>query len=211
MEFLPEKIVEYAECYTDAENEVLAKLNRETWRKMVQPRMLSGHLQGRVLSMFSKMLSPMRILEIGTFTGYSAICMAEGLNDGGILTSIDVNEEFEDFARSHIEQAGMSDRIKLLIGDATVIIPTLNDSFDLVFIDADKENYSRYYDLVFDKVRQGGIIIADNVLWSGKVLEDESDQETMALKAYVEKVHSDQRVENLLLPVRDGLMICRKT
>ena len=210
MEFLPPEIAEYAEWFTEEESPVLARLNRETWKKMVQPRMLSGHIQGRILSMLSKMIRPAYILEIGTFTGYSAICLAEGLAEGGKLTTIDVNEEFEDFARSFIREAGFSDRIDMKLGNAADIIPGLPDGMDLVFIDADKESYCTYFDLVIDKVKSGGIIIADNVLWSGKVLEEKADAETQALKNYVEKVHEDDRVENVLLPVRDGLMICRK-
>ncbi len=212
MEFLPEKLEQYVEDHTTPESEVLQELNRETWSKVLQPRMLSGHLQGRVLSMFSKMIQPKRILEIGTYTGYSALCLAEGLQEEGKLHTIDINEELEDMVNSYIEKAGYSDRIQMHVGDATQIIPALNESWDIVFIDADKENYSNYFDLTIDHLRPGGYIIADNVLWSGKVIQkvDPKDEETQALMAFNEKVLKDDRVENALFPVRDGLMVCRK-
>jgi predicted O-methyltransferase YrrM len=210
MEFLPEEINTYTEKHSEGESEILAKLNRETWSKMVQPRMLSGHIQGRILSMFSHMIQPRRILEVGTFTGYSALCMAEGLTDDGQLITIDVNEEFEEIIQRYLKESKLDNKIELKIGNAIDIIPSLGEEFDLVFIDADKENYCNYYDLVFDQVRQGGYIIADNVLWSGKVVEVNPDAETKALMDYNEKIHKDKRVENVLLPVRDGLMVCRK-
>lgn len=210
MDFLPENISIYTESHTSPESDLLARLNRETWSKMVQPRMLSGHLQGRVLSTLSHMIKPKRILEIGTFTGYSALCLSEGLAEGGKLFTIDVNEEFEDIIRRYISEAEAGDKIALLIGNALDIIPTINEVFDLVFIDADKENYSHYYDMVFDKVRKGGFIIADNVLWSGKVVDVKTDAETQALKDYNDKVFADKRVEPVLFPIRDGLMVCRK-
>ncbi|MEQ9262350.1 MAG: O-methyltransferase [Owenweeksia sp.] len=212
MEFLPEKLEQYVEDHTTPESEVLQELNRETWSKVLQPRMLSGHLQGRVLSMLSKMIQPKRILEIGTYTGYSALCLAEGLQEEGKLHTIDINEELEDMVNSYIEKAGYSDRIQMHVGDATQIIPALNESWDIVFIDADKENYSNYFDLTIDHLRPGGYIIADNVLWSGKVIQkvDPKDEETQALMAFNEKVLKDDRVENALFPVRDGLMVCRK-
>ncbi len=213
MDFLDPKIEDYAEAHSTLENNALQELNRETYANILMPRMLSGHLQGRVLSMFSNMLRPRRILEIGTYTGYAALCMAEGLTDDGVLHTIDINEELETMVRKYIGEAGMENKIKFHIGNALKIVPALNETFDLVFIDADKENYSTYYDLVFDKLRKGGIIIADNVLWSGKVLDDkelEKDVETKALNAFNKKIHTDDRVENVLLPVRDGLMIIRK-
>ena len=210
MEFLPEKINQYVEDFTSQEDQILAELNKETWQKMVQPRMLSGHIQGRILSMISHMMNPKYILEIGTFTGYSAICLAEGLKEDGKVITIDVNEEFEDIIRRYIKASDNEDKIELKIGHANEVIPQLDMEFDLVFIDADKENYSNYYDLVFGKVSKGGFIVADNVLWSGKVIEDKVDTETQALKNYVEKINNDDRVENVLLPVRDGLMVCRK-
>ncbi len=212
MEFLPEKLEKYVEDHTAKESEVLADLNRTTWNKVLQPRMLSGHLQGRVLATFSQMIKPKYILEIGTYTGYSALCLAEGLQKDGKLHTIDINEELEDMVKSYIDKAGYNDQIELHIGNALEIIPALDLPWDIVFIDADKENYSNYYDLVIDRMPSGSYIIADNVLWSGKVLEeaDPKDEETLALKAYNKKVHADERVENVLFPVRDGLMVCRK-
>ena len=213
MEFIDEKIEAYAENHTSPESETLQELNRETWAKVMMPRMLSGHLQGRVLSMISKMIQPRDILEIGTYTGYSAICLAEGLADGGVLNTIDINEELEDMVKAYVQKAGLEESIKFHIGNAMEIIPQLSSWFDLVFIDADKENYSNYYDLVIERMKPGAYIIADNVLWSGKVLEEKqlaNDAETRALHEFNEKVHADHRVENVLLPIRDGLMIIRK-
>lgn len=213
MDFLDPKLSEYAENHTKPENAILQTLNRETYANVLMPRMLSGHIQGRILSMFSHMLRPRRILEIGTYTGYSALCLAEGLAEGGLLHTIDINEELETMVRGYINKAGMDDKIKFHIGNALEIIPSLDEVFDLVFIDADKENYARYYDLVIEKLRPGGVIIADNVLWSGKVLDKNElakDVETQALDAYNKKVLADDRVENVLLPVRDGLMVARK-
>ena len=212
MEFLPEKIDDYTASHTSAESEVLAQLNRDTHAKVLQPRMLSGHVQGRILSTFSHMLKPKRILEIGTYTGYSAICMAEGLAEGGKLHTIDINEELEEMAKGYIAKANLEEQIQMHVGNAMDIIPSLNETWDLVFIDADKENYSNYFDLVIDHIRPGGYIIADNVLWSGKVVEKvgAKDLETQALIDFNKKVHRDNRVENVLFPVRDGLMVCRK-
>src|SRR5688572_2960219 len=171
MEILNEDLQRYAEQHTSPESDLLKKINRDTHANILMPRMLSGHLQGRVLSMLSRMIRPQRILEIGTYTGYSALCLAEGLQPGGKLITIDVNEELEDRVRSYFHQAGADEKIDFRIGDATAIIPTLTDRFDLVFIDADKENYGRYFDLVIDRVNLNGFILADNVLWSGKVLD----------------------------------------
>lgn len=212
MEFLPPDIERYSTTHTSPEPEVLQRLNRETHAKILMPRMLSGHLQGRFLSMISHMIAPQRILEIGTYTGYSAICMAEGLKSGGKLYTIDVNEELEEMVRKYINESGNKDTIEFYIGNAVQLVPKMNEVFDLIFIDADKENYSSYFDLVIDKVRQGGFIIADNVLWSGKVIlnNDKLDKDTKAIRHFNEKVHHDNRVENVLLPVRDGLMILRK-
>ena len=212
MNFIPQEIEEYALKNSDAESNVLSRLNRETHLKMTMPQMLSGHMQGLMLQMFSKMIRPENILEIGTFTGYSAICLAQGLQDGGILHTIDVNEEFREIVLRYIKEAGAEGKIKLHIGAAVNILPTLKEEFDLVFIDADKENYSVYYDLVFPRVKQGGYIIADNVLWSGKILNSamKMDIETQSLFEYSRKIQSDPRVENVLLPLRDGLMIARK-
>jgi predicted O-methyltransferase YrrM len=212
MDFLPEKINEYTENHTQQESPILAELNRYTQSKVLQPRMLSGHLQGRVLSFLSKMIEPKRILEIGTYTGYSALCFAEGLTENGKLITIDLNEELEDLVNSYIHKTDNQDRVEMRVGNALDIIPTLNELWDIVFIDADKENYSNYYNLVIDKLNAGGYIIADNVLWSGKVVEEVGlkDEETRALKEFNQMVHADDRVENVLFPIRDGLMICRK-
>ncbi len=212
MGFLEEKIEKYALRNTDPEPEVLQKLNRETHANVLMPRMLSGHLQGRVLAMLSKMIRPKKILEIGTYTGYSAICLAEGLTEDGKLITIDVNAELETMVRRYLKEARVESKIDFRIGEAMKIIPQLNEVFDLVFIDADKENYSNYYDLSFEKVRTGGYIIADNVLWSGKILDvpAKMDSDTKALYNYSMKINSDRRVENVLLPIRDGLMIARK-
>lgn len=212
MDFLPENIATYAEQHTDSEPGLLQKLNRETWAKVIMPRMLSGHLQGRVLAMFSKMIKPKAILEIGTYTGYSALCLAEGLPSDGRLITIDINEELYDMVNDFVKASEYRDQIQILTGDATKLIPEINITFDLVFIDADKENYSNYYHLIFDKVSQGGIIIADNVLWSGNILKPihEMDAETLALHEFNEMIHRDERVESVLFPVRDGLMVIRK-
>jgi caffeoyl-CoA O-methyltransferase len=212
MDFLPKEIEEYAEAFTREEGDVLAALNRETWAKVLTPRMLSGHLQGQVLRMFSMMIRPQTILEIGTYTGYSAICLADGLREDGILHTIDINDELREMVLRYVSEAGMKDRINVINGDAMEVIPTLEGLFDLVFIDADKENYANYYDLVIDRVSTGGFIIADNVLWSGKVtLPDEAlDRETIALKDFARKLKADDRVETVLLPVRDGLLVARK-
>ncbi len=212
MDFLPKEIDAYSVSHTTSETEVLNDLNRQTNIQILQPRMLSGHLQGRVLSMFSNMIQPTNILEIGTYTGYSAICLAEGLKKGGKVVTIDRNAELEDFASSYFEMANVSKNIDFRIGNAIEIIPTLKEKFDLVFIDADKRNYSNYFDLVIDNLPTGAYIIADNVLWSGKVVQkvEELDMETKAIIEYNEKIHNDPRVENILFPIRDGLMIARK-
>ena len=212
MDFLPKEIDAYSVAHTTSETEVLNDLNRQTNIQILQPRMLSGHLQGRVLSMLSHMIQPTNILEIGTYTGYSAICLAEGLKEDGKVVTIDINAELEDFALSYFEKANVSDKIDFRIGNAIDIIPTLKEKFDLVFIDADKTNYSNYFDLVIDKLPKGAYIITDNVLWSGKVVQKvaERDMETKAIVEYNQKIHDDPRVENILFPIRDGLMIARK-
>jgi caffeoyl-CoA O-methyltransferase len=211
MEFILPEIDNYCSEHTSPENELLSKLNRETHAKVMQARMLSGHFQGRLLAMFSQMMQPSNILEIGTYTGYSALCLAEGLTDNGKIITLDVNEELEDFVRSFFEASPLSNKIDFRIGNALEIIPTLTETFDLVFIDADKLNYANYYDLVFDKVRKGGYIISDNVLWSGKVADDtKKDKDTLSIRAFNKKLHDDSRVENILLPIRDGLIIVRK-
>jgi len=213
MEFIDEDLLQYSEEHTSPESELLHKINRQTHLSVLKPRMLSGHQQGRLLSMFSKMLQPKQILEIGTYTGYSALCLAEGLQPGGMLHTIDINEELEERVRGYFAEADLTDSISYYIGNALQIVPTLAATFDLVFIDADKINYAAYYDLIFDKVRPGGYIIADNVLWSGKVLAKyrrKLDEDTQAVVAFNKKVHDDMRVENILLPVRDGLLVARK-
>lgn len=203
-------IADYAAAQTSPEPPSLRRINRDTYANVLMPRMLSGHVQGRVLSMISHMIRPTLVLEIGTYTGYSAICLAEGLQEGGKIISIDNNEELASHTRRNIADAGVADRIELHRGNALDVIPTLHHSFDLVFIDADKINYSNYYDLVFDRVRSGGFILADNVLWSGKVVDPKPDKDTQALLLFNEKVTNDERVENVLLTVRDGIMLIRK-
>ena len=212
MDFLPKELDNFVRKNTENEPKILNELNHETWEKVLIPRMLSGHLQGRVLSMLTHMIKPKNILEIGTYTGYSAICMTEGLHPEGKIHTIDINEELESMVNKYIENANLKDTIINHIGNAIDIIPTLSEQFDLVFIDADKTNYSNYFDLVFDKVKTGGYIIADNVLWSGKVADGEknTDPDTQAMIAYSEKIHHDNRVQNVLFPIRDGLMIARK-
>lgn len=213
MNFLPEAIEQYVCQYTSKESDALYQLDRETHLQVLMPRMLAGHYQGRLLSMLSHMIKPRRVLEIGTYTGYSAICWAEGLVENGLIYTIDNNEELESMVKRFVEKAGYQHCIKPLIGNALEVIKTLDETWDLVFIDADKENYSAYYDLVFDRVRPGGFILADNVLWSGKVLDEKQlikDADTKALHAFNQKVQADQRVENVLLGVRDGIMMVRK-
>ncbi|MDX5348544.1 MAG: O-methyltransferase [Hymenobacteraceae bacterium] len=213
MEFIDKELQQYIEDHTEPESELLRKLNRETNAKVMMPRMLSGHLQGRVLSMLSHMIQPKQILEIGTYTGYSALCLAEGMQPGGTLHTIDINDELEDLVKRYITEAGLEGQVKQYVGDALEIIPTLTETFDLVFIDADKINYANYYNMVIDKVRPGGYIIADNVLWSGKVLEKyrkKLDKDTEAILNFNKQVHDDERVQNVLFPIRDGLMVLRK-
>ena len=210
MNFLPDDLENYIAQFSSPEDEVLRELSRETHLKVQMPQMLSGHIQGMFLEFMSKMIQPERILEIGTFTGYSAICLAKGLQQGGTLHTIDVNEELKPMAEKYFAKAKFAHCIKLHTGDAQKIIPSLNETFDLVFIDADKINYSNYYNLVFGKVRAGGFIIADNVLWSGKVLEGKKDKDTLAIHQYNEKVKNDSRVSGFILPLRDGLNIVQK-
>jgi caffeoyl-CoA O-methyltransferase len=207
---IPEELQQYVEQHTSPESDLLRRINRDTHAGVLRPRMLSGHLQGRLLAMISCMLRPQTILEIGTYTGYSALCMAEGLAEGGRLITIDINEELEDRVRATFAASSLADRIDFRIGNALKVIPELNETFDLVFIDADKENYSAYYDLVLPRVREGGIILADNVLWSGKVLQTKLDKDTKAIIEFNRKIQEDRRVENVLLPVRDGIMMIRK-
>lgn len=212
MEFIDQKLDDYVCAHTENEPEVLNALNRKTHLTVLRSRMLSGHFQGRLLSMLSHMIQPERILEIGTYTGYSAICLAEGLIENGKLTTIDINEELEDITREFIQKTNLDNKIEYIIGDAMQIVPQLDEQFDLVFIDADKKNYCNYYHLVFDKVKPGGYILADNVLWSGKVVEDYEalDSETKIIMDYNKMVHEDPRVQEILLPIRDGLMLARK-
>lgn len=213
MEFIEDDLSDYIESHTEAESELLKEINRETHVNVLRPRMLSGHLQGRVLSMLSHMINPENILEIGTYTGYSALCLAEGMQPDGSLITIEVNEELEDRIRGYFERSGYGDRIELLIGDAVEIIPGLDRQWDIVFIDADKANYSKYFDLVIDQVAPGKYILVDNVLWSGKVLEknrSKPDKDTDAIIAFNKKVQDDDRVSNVLFPVRDGIMVLRK-
>lgn len=212
MEFLPEHIDQYACIHTESESSLLAKINRETHAQVMKPRMLSGHMQGRILSMFSHMIKPQNILEIGTYTGYSALCLAEGMKKNGKLITLDINEELQTRVQGYFDASAYASQIDYRIGNAVTIIPTLQERFDLVFIDADKLNYGTYYDLVFDKVTTGGFIIFDNVLWSGKVAEPikDNDKDTLYLHALNKRLHQDPRVQNVLMPVRDGLMILRK-
>lgn len=205
-----EEIQNYAEQHTSDESKILRELREECYEHYEDKSMLSGFAQGRILSMFSKMIRPRRVLEIGTYLGYSALCFAEGLTDDGKVITLDIQEDTNKVARSFVARSEYKDKIDFRLGFATEIIPTLDETFDLVFIDADKPNYSNYYDLVFAKVRPRGFIIADNVLWSGKVLLDEKDENTKALHEFNQKVLADKRVTNVLLPIRDGLMVvCR--
>jgi len=211
MEFIDPLLDKYVCEHTANESDLLKKINRETHLEVLQPRMLSGHFQGRVLSMFSKMIRPDRILEIGTYTGYSAICLAEGLTPNGKLVTIDINEELASRVRGYFAESPYSHQIDYLIGDAMELIPALNEKWDIVFIDADKHNYINYYHLVFSMVKVGGYIIADNVLWSGKVIDSsQQDKDTQLLREYNQLNHEDNRVEEVLFPIRDGLMIARK-
>jgi len=212
MSFIPENLERYLTEHLAPEPDYLKELNRRTHVEILQPRMLSGHFQGRLLSLLSHMIAPKHILEIGTYTGYSALCLAEGLQQNGFLTTIEINEELKDIADFFFEKSGFRKQIKNLIGAARDLIPDLDQTFDLVFIDADKKNYAHYYDLVFDKVRGGGYIITDNVLWSGKVVDQDGkcDKATQTMIDYNEKIFNDSRVQVIILPIRDGLMIARK-
>jgi predicted O-methyltransferase YrrM len=211
MEFLNPLLEKYVWDHSEKESDLLKKINRETHLEVLQPRMLSGHFQGRVLSMFSKMIRPDRILEIGTYTGYSALCLAEGLTPNGKLVTIDINEELAPRVRSYFSASEFSEQIEYKIGAALELIPALNEKWDIVFIDADKHNYINYYHLVFPMVNVGGYIIADNVLWSGKVVDStQNDKDTQLLREYNLLNHEDERVEEVLFPIRDGLMVSRK-
>ena len=211
MHFLSQELEEYVAKHSQDEPALLAQLYKETYQKVLLPRMLSGHFQGRVLSMLSKLVRPIQILEIGTFTGYSALCLCEGLQQNGQLHTIDIKEELVDFQRKYFDKSKFGPQIFQYLGNAIDIIPTLNQHFDLVFIDADKENYAHYFDLIVPKMNKGGIILSDNVLWSGKVLNPTAtgDISTAKLKIFNTKVKNDPRVETILLPIRDGLSMCR--
>ncbi|MDI9257793.1 O-methyltransferase [Flavobacterium sedimenticola] len=211
MHFLSEELENYVARHSQDEPELLAKLNRETHQKILQPRMLSGHFQGRVLSLLSKIIRPTHILEIGTYTGYATLCLAEGLAQNGTIDTLDNNEELYDFQRKYFDLSGFGPQIIQHLGNALDIIPTLTQKYDLVFIDADKENYINYYELIVPMMRQGGIILSDNVLWSGKVLEPvkPNDKSTKILLEYNALLKNDPRVETVLLPIRDGLTVSR--
>lgn len=211
MNFLPDKIDKYTVAHSQEEPKILQQLNKETWQKVLNPRMLSGAYQGRLLAMISKLSNPKNILEIGTYTGYSALCLAEGIQKKGTLITIDKNEELESFAKKYFEKSLYKNQIKQLVGNAIEIIPELNMKFDLVFIDADKSNYVNYFNLIIDKMNSGGVILSDNVLWSGKVVEEVApkDIDTKALIMYNKLLNSDDRIETVILPIRDGLTISR--
>ena len=213
MDFINDEIMQYAESHSQEESELLKELQRETHQKVLQPRMISGHLQGRFLSLISQLIRPEKILEVGTYTGYATLCLAEGLKKNGAIHTIEINEELFDFQKKYFNKSNHKNQIFSHQGDAKKIIPELDLNFDLVFIDADKSNYSHYFDLILPNLNKGGIIIADNVLWSGKVLHNdipEKESETLGLKNFNDKVKADKAIETLLLPIRDGLMICRK-
>lgn len=213
MDFINDNIMKYAEDHSQEESKLLKELQKETHQKVLKPRMISGHLQGRFLSLISQLIQPEKILEVGTYTGYATLCLAEGLKKNGAIHTIEINEELLDFQRKYFDKSDFKKQIFSHHGDAKKIIPELDFNFDLVFIDADKSNYCIYFDLILPKLNKGGIIIVDNVLWSGKVLHSNlpnKDSETLGLKNFNDKVNADKAVETLLLPIRDGLMICRK-
>lgn len=211
MEFLEKELQAYVENHSSEEPTLLYKINRETHLEVLKPRMISGHFQGRVLSMLSNMIRPEKILEIGTYTGYSALCLTEGLKEGGKVITIDVNSELESRVKSYFEASEYSDSLEMIVGNAREIIPNLTYKWDLIFIDADKESYATYFDLTINQLNPGGYMLIDNVLWSGKVFdENKNDKTTVSVRAFNQKVNKDERVENVLLPIRDGLMILRK-
>lgn len=211
MPFISEELKNYIKNHSQKEPKPLQKLNKETWQKVLQPRMLSGAYQGRLLAMISKLIQPKNILEIGTYTGYSALCLAEGLQANGKLITIDKNEELEYFSKKHFQKSIYQNKIQQITGNALEIIPQLTQKFDLCFIDADKINYTNYFNLVIKKMNKGGVILSDNVLWSGKVLNkiNPKDKDTLALLAYNKLLNSDKRIESVLLPIRDGITISR--
>ena len=209
--FINKDILEYSEKYSQQEPEILQELNRETHLKILNPRMLSGFFQGRLLSIISKLIKPKKVLEIGTYTGYSAICIAEGMNKNGIIHTIEKNEELNTIQKKYFKKSGLENNIIQYNGCALDIIPKIEEKFDLIFIDADKENYINYFNLVIDKLNNNGVILADNVLWSGKVINSEDhDLTTNVLRKFNKSVNNDNRVETILLPIRDGISIIRK-
>ena len=210
MNFISDQLQQYIDNHSMEESDLLKALDRETHQKVLQPRMLSGSYQGRLLALLAKMVGPKKILEVGTYTGYSTLCMAEGLNTGGLIDTIDHNEELADMQRRYFDQSPYASQIVQHLGEAIDILKTLAGPYDLVFLDADKENYPHYFDLIIDKLETGGILLSDNVLWSGKVLEKATDEATSALQEYNHKINTDARVETVVLPVRDGLTISRK-
>ena len=210
MHFLSQDLEDYIEQHSEKEPAHLAALNKETYQKILLPRMLSGHFQGRVLSMLSKLIRPKNILEIGTYTGYSALCLCEGMQENGQLHTIDIKEELVDFQRKHFDKSAWGHQIVQHLGEGIGIIPTIDLTFDLVFIDADKENYLNYFELIVPKMNKGGIILSDNVLWSGKVVEENQDEETKALVSFSDKVQRDDRVENILLSIPHRVVMIRK-
>ena len=210
MDFLPENIQKYISDISQSESLILKELNRYTNSKVILPRMLSGHVQGRFLSMISKLINPEIIVEVGTYTGYSCLCLSEGLKKNGKIITIEKDEEFASIARKFFDRSKYKEKISLIIDDATNVIENINEKIDLAFIDADKINYSKYYDMLFPKLKIGGLIVADNVLWSGKVTEEVSDNETQSIKNFNTKVKNDERVENLIVGIRDGIMVCQK-
>ena len=210
MNFISNKLQQYIDDHSMEESDLLKALDRETHQKVLQPRMLSGSYQGRLLALLAKMIQPKKILEVGTYTGYATLCMAEGLATGGSIDTIDYNEELSDIQRRYFDQSPYRSQIVQHLGEAKDVIKTLTGPYDLVFLDADKENYPHYFDLVIDKLETGGVILSDNVLWSGKVLEKATAEATSALQEYNHKINSDARVETIILPIRDGLTITRK-
>ena len=210
MDFLAENIQKYISDNSQSESLILKELNRYTNSKVILPRMLSGHVQGRFLSMISNLIKPEIIVEVGTYTGYSCLCLAEGLKRNGKIITIEKDEEFASIAEKFFNRSQYKEKISLIVKDATKVIEDIDEKIDLVFIDADKLNYCKYYDMLFPKIKTGGLIIADNVLWSGKVIEEFNDKETLSIKNFNTKVKNDNKVENLIIGIRDGIMVCRK-
>lgn len=211
MSLIPELLQKYSEDHTSEESALLTQINRETHLHVLRPRMLSGHLQGRYLAMLSQLIQPKYVLEIGTYTGYSALCLAEGMQKDGKLITLEKNEELKEKIGTYLDQSDYKGQIEVRIGEAVSILPTLNYTWDMIFIDADKENYPVYYEMTIDNLRPGGMLLADNVLWSGKVYDpQQQDKVTNTIRSFNEMVQNDPRVENILLPIRDGIMMVRK-